>query len=203
MLEQKLLHRLLRVIVQGQGAATAAQMQAAGIDEQDLHRLVGEQVLMEEPPHRFTLADPLVDIDVLVFAHWAVPQGVFGGLTALVSHHLSVAQLVALDIYLPASSAAPVAVAGIPLHPRMLSPELWSFGVTSLMPALPGEVAVPVYTPAVAVAQVLSATDIALEDCQDTVLTYLAYFGRDPALHEAISQYHLTMQLVDQVIAAA
>jgi hypothetical protein len=202
MSEQSLLERMLQLISQKQGVISATQLQAGGITPQDLHLLLDEHVLREETPDRYVLAEPLVDIDALVLAHWAVPQGVFGGLTALVYHALSVAQLVAFDVFVPDGVVVPPIVADMPLRRHVLSHDLLSFGVAPLTPSLPGTVAVPLFSPAIAVAQVVADLSLMEEDRMDAICEYLAQFGRDPALAVALHRYEIAPTVIDDLMTS-
>ena len=200
--EQQFIDQVLPILIQGQGRATTAQLQSQGITAQELDPLVAHQVLAKSAPDTYILSEPLVDIDVLVLAHWAVPSAIVGGLTALVYRSFSVAQLVALDLFVLDGVAIPDRIGDMAVRRHVLPPQLLAYGVTSLTPSLPGSVAVPMFTPAIALAQILSDAITPEETCQDAVLAYLAEYDRDQNLTDALSRYGVTPTRIDQLVAA-
>jgi len=58
------------------------------------------------------------------------------------------------------------------------------------------------FTPAIALAQILSDAITPEETCQDAVLAYLAEYDRDQNLTDALSRYGVTPTRIDQLVAA-
>lgn len=203
MTEQRLVDLALAVIVEGRGVATTECLRARGLSAEHLAILVAERLLVTDGDGQYELAEPLVDLDPLVLAHWAVPTGIFGGVTALVYRYLSVARLPALDVFVSEGVTVPAVVADTPLRRHVLPPSLLAVGVDTLTPSLPGTVAVPFFTPTVALAQTLADRTIAAETCQDAVLEYLAAFGRDAALADALERYQVAPSAIDTLVAQA
>ncbi len=162
-----------------------------------------QNVLSETASHCYELTHPLVDIDALVLAYWAVPTGIFGGLTALVYRGLSLAPLVAFDIFVTEGTSVPARVADMPLRRHALPAHLLHEGVAPLTPSLPGTVAVPMFAPAVAVAQVVADPTLADEDREDAVLEYLATYSNDAALADALRLYAIPKATITELVQTA
>ncbi len=67
--------------------------------------------------------------------------------------------------------------------------------MTQVYPAQPGDVAVTMYTPAVAVAQTLADPYYMEETREDCVNTYVQDYGLDAALLEAAARYGVEAKL--------
>jgi hypothetical protein len=72
-----------------------------------------------------------------------------------------------------------------------LPEELRAYGVTRVYPAQPGDVAVAMYAPAVAVAQTLADPYYMEETREDCVSTYVQDYSLDAALREAAARYRV------------
>lgn len=189
-------HRLVEEMVRHQGAVDADQLQAAGYSLADIHHLLADRVLVPDTSPaeagHLVFPEPTLYIDTLVLIQWRLPQGVFGGRTALVFHELSVVWPKEIDVCVPDELVEWVRAEmprDLGVLPFTLPDALRTYGVTQVYPSQPGDVPVAMYSPAVAVAQTLAEpyyTEEVQEDCVDT---YIQDYGVDAALREAVALY--------------
>lgn len=193
--------RLVGVLVQHHGIVDEAQLRTAGYALAEVRQLLVDRVLVPADAGRagkYVFPDPALYIDSLVLIQWRLPAGIFGGRTALIFHDLSVVWPVAIDVCVPADLLDHVH-ATMPhefgVRPFTLSKDLRTYGVTQVYPAQPGDVAVAMYAPAVAVAQTLADPYYMEETREDCVNTYVQDYGLDAALHEAAARYGVGTKL--------
>ena len=195
-------------------------------DEHTAHNATGEVGAVHGAAPWYHLAEPDLYIDGLILALWEAPATTpvtIGRLTALEYYGLSVAAVDWIDLAVPegaslpatasktavlgeapitpsASPAAPaVALAALPpldLRPFHLPRDLWAFGRTTVTPGLPGTIAIPMYSPAVALAQALADPTMDLDSLTDALLRYLGQWGEDEALQTAVRRYDVVRQLL-------
>jgi len=184
---------LVTLICRHAGRVSAADLIAAGYDDATIAGWVDERVLRREPDDgRYALDSPDVYVDVLIQALWELPEGIIGHLSALEYHGLSVAWLQQVDV----AVRRPPPSASARIHPFLVPESLWGYGVERIVPSLPGDVDIPMYTPAVAMAQVLRDPDWDFETAADALSGYLGIRGSaDAALCEAATRYGVMEQL--------
>src|SRR5260370_20659733 len=95
--------RLVEVLVRHHGVVDASQLQAAGYSPAEIRHLLADRVLVPAETGSYVFPDPALYIDMLVLAQWRLPEGIFGGRTALVFPHLSVVWPAQVDVWLPAA----------------------------------------------------------------------------------------------------
>jgi hypothetical protein len=191
---------LVTLICSHSGHVTLEDLRAAGFTDALIDAWEHQAVLTGDPSGGYQLASPDVYVDWLIQALWELPAGIIGHLTALEYHGLSVAWLRQVDVGVrrPPPPTVPARVRPFPV------PEaLWDFGVEHVIPALPGTITIPMYTPAVALAQVLADLSVDLESASDASARYLSERGMDVALQEAAACYGVTEGLQRLVRASA
>lgn len=190
--------RLVGVLVRHHGAVDDGQLRAAGYAPAEIRQLLAARVLVPGEAGSYVFPDPAVYIDMLVLVQWQIPEGIFGGRTALIFHDLSVVWPAQFDVCVPANRLEQ-SRAGVPqefaVRPFTLPEDLRTYGVTQVYPAQPGDVAVAMYAPAVAVAQTLADPYYMEETREDCVNTYIQDHGLDTALREAVERYGVTAKL--------
>jgi hypothetical protein len=190
--------RLVEVLVRHHGVVDASQLQAADYSPAEIRHLLADRVLVPAETGSYVFPDPALYIDMLVLVQWRLPEGIFGGRTALVFHDLSVVWPVQFDVCVPADLLDHVR-AEVPqdlgVRAFTLPEDLRTYGVTPVYPAQPGDVAVAMYTPAVAVAQTLADPYYMEETREDCVNTYVQDYGLDAALLEAAARYGVEAKL--------
>jgi hypothetical protein len=149
-------------------------------------------VLLRDSSNHYRLVDPDVYIDWLIQALWLVPDGIIGHLTALEYHGISVAWLRAVDVGVCHPQPAMEQI-----HLFQVPAPLWQYGVTEVYPSLPGAIAIPMYSPPVALAQVLADPACDLESAADALIRYVGEHGIDPSLHAAADRYGVSERLKD------
>lgn len=183
---------LILLICQHRGTLTHAQLLVAGFRDSTITTWLQQGVLVQTLAHHYELAEPDVYIDWLLQALWHVPDGIIGHLTALEYYGISVAWIREVDIGV---QHPPVPMARI--HQFEVPTTLWQYGVTTIYPSLPGPIAVPMYTPPVALAQVLADPTCDIESAADAVQRYISEYGLDEDLHEAAVRYGIWERLND------
>jgi hypothetical protein len=190
--------RLVKVVVHHHGAVDEVQLRAAGYSPAEVRRLLADHVLVPDAAGGYVFPDPGLYIDSLVVIQWRLPEGIFGGRTALIFHDLSVVWPVQFDVCVPADLLDDIR-AEVPqdlgVRAFTLPEDLRTYGVTQVYPAQPGDVAVTMYTPAVAVAQTLADPYYMEETREDCVNTYVQDYGLDAALLEAAARYGVEAKL--------
>jgi hypothetical protein len=193
--------RLVEVLVQHHGVVDEGQLQAAGYSPAEIRRLVADRVLVPADAGgggSFVFPDPALYIDMLVLNQWRLPEGIFGGRTALVFHDLTVTLPKEFDVCVPADRLdhiCAVVPQDLGVRAFTLPEDLRTYGVTQVYPAQPGDVAVAMYAPAVAVAQTLADPYYMEETREDCVNTYVQDYGLDAALREAAERYGVGARL--------
>ncbi|HEV7126950.1 MAG TPA: hypothetical protein VGN32_05855 [Ktedonobacterales bacterium] len=193
--------RLVGVLVRHQGAVTARQLKAAGYSAGELRHLLADRVLVPTDASDDTVygfPDPAVYIDMLVLVQWRLPEGIFGGRTALVFYDLTVTLPKGFDVCVPSALTdreRAVLPENLGVRPFTLPEALRTYGVTRVYPAQPGDVPVAMYTPSVAVAQTLADEYYMEETREDCVNTYVQDYGLDTALLEAAERYSVSERL--------
>lgn len=190
--------RLIGVLVRHHGIVDDAQLRAAGYAPAEIRRLLADRVLVPAEPGSYVFPDPALYIDSLVLIQWRLPEGIFGGRTALIFHDLSVVWPAQFDVCVPAELLDRVH-ARVPedlgVRAFTLPEDLRTYGATHVYPEQPGDVPVAMYTPAVAVAQTLADPYYMEETREDCVNTYIQDYGLDAALLEAAARYGVDAKL--------
>ena len=211
---------LIEVICAHRGALAWADLRHAGYPTRTIRAWLEAGMLWQDASGAYRLAEPEIYIDELILALWTLPEEApvtIGGLTALEYHGYSVANVTWVDVALPTPfpphDVAPTRAATeivtepgadaasdaeqllptppLPLHPFHLPADLWAYGREAVTPGLPGTVAVPMYHPAVALAQILADPTMDLDSLTDATLRYTGYRGEDDALHAALRRYNV------------
>ncbi len=181
---------LLDLVTANQGVVTQAQLQAAGYPLAQVRRLCREHVLTRDGAGRYRLANELGCFDGRVLLQWAVPGGILAARTALIYHELSLALPREADVCVPADWSGEVPL-GFRVHVLRLPPDLRDYGVMTVYPDPPGTVRVAMYSPAVAVAQVLS-DEYYSQELQDEALWMYRQRYPEGDLEAALRRYHVT-----------
>jgi len=212
---------LIDLVCERRGHISDNDLRRAGFTAQTIQGWLGEHLLVQAATqaatvageaargatHWYHLAEPDLYIDGLILALWEVPAATpvtIGRLTALEYYGLSVAAVDWVDLAVPGDAPLPVtaprtAIRGepLPLELRLfqLPRDLWTFGRTTVMPGLPGSVAIPIYRPAVALAQALADPTMDPDSLTDALLRYLGQWGEDAALQTAVRRYDVERRL--------
>jgi hypothetical protein len=184
---------LVTLICRHAGRVSAAELHAAGYNDATIAAWVEEEVLRHDSVDgRYALDSPDVYVDVLIQALWEIPEGIIGHLSTLEYHGMSVAWLWQVDVAVQRSPAS----TSVRVRPFLVPEHLWRYGVEQIVPSLPGTIAIPMYTPAVAMAQVLRDPDWDVETAADALSGYFGMRGSaDAALAEAAARYGVMDQL--------
>ena len=191
---------LVTLICHHSGRVTREELHAAGFADALIDAWEHQAVVTRDPSGRFQLASPDVYVDWLIQAHWDIPDGIIGHLTALEYHGLSVAWLRQVDVGV---RRLPLPSASARVSPFHVPEALWDFGVEHVTPTLPGAVTILMYAPAVALAQVLADHNVDLESATDALARYLSEHEVDGALREAATCYAVSERLQQFVRATA
>lgn len=190
--------RLVGVLVRHHGVVEDGQLRAAGYAPAEIRQLLADRVLVAGEARSYVFPDPALYIDMLVLIQWQIPEGIFGGRTALIFHELSVVWPAQFDVCVPANRLDHARATGLQelgVRPFTLPEHLRTYGVMPVYPAQPGDVAVAMYGPAVAVAQTLADQYYMEETREDCVNTYIQDYGLDDALLEASERYGVRAKL--------
>jgi hypothetical protein len=190
---------LVAVVCASNGLVPRARLRAQGFANDLITAWIRTGVLAEADGDHLRLASPDVYIDPLIQALWRVPDGVIGGLAALEYYGLSTVWAPEIQIAIGAPRALepslPGALAGAAIHPLVVPGDLARYGVDHVLPSLPGSVAIAMYTPAVALAQVLADQDCDEETVDDAVARYVGLHGLSTAEREAARRYGVADRL--------
>lgn len=185
---------LINLTCHHQGVVTQTLLSEAGFDRVQVQQWCKQHILSQIDQERYQLHEDVISIyvDGIVQMQWAVPEGIFGRTTALIYHHLTVAQPYIWDICVPAewSGALP---SGVNIQLFTLPPSLHHYGVTTIYPRLPGGVPVAIYSPAVAVMQVLLDENADPRVQKECVWMYRGFRGDEEALQEAAARYQVSL----------
>lgn len=190
--------RLVGVLVRHHGTVAEDQLRAAGYSAARIRRLLTRHVLVPTKAGGYVFPDPALYIDALVLIQWRLPDGIFGGRTALVFHDLTVALPKEFDVCVPEAlrdRMRTLVPQDLAVRPFTLPDTLRTYGVMQVYPSQPGDVPVAMYRPAVAVAQTLAEPYYTAEVQEDCVSTYVQEFGLDAALREAVARYGVEARL--------
>lgn len=185
---------LIDLVCDHHGMVTEVQLGAAGYTSAHIQQLLQEEQLVQVAPalYRLTIEWELTLVDRLVLVHWAVPEGIIGGRTALNEYRITLCIPPEVDLCVPPGwrGADPP---GFHLHSFELPPELREYGVMLITPDRPGNVPVAMYSPAVAVAQTLADPYYDQETQDQSVWLYRQYIGDEKALREAAQRYQVVL----------
>lgn len=132
-------------------------------------------------------------VDSWVLTQWAIPEGIFGRLSAMLIHDLSVANPRQIDLCVPLGWKSPLPRT-YEVRPFVLPPELRNSGVMTVYPSPPDIVPIAVYNPAVAPVQMLADEGEYAEYQQDAYWSYRSSPKWDErAFQEAAERYQLKM----------
>lgn len=189
---------LIDLIIEHQGAVTQAQLLAAGYTADQIQDLWKKRILTRrlwtgKHDGRYTLTDLFAFVDGLVFTQWAVPEGIIGRLSAISFHDLTVAFPMWTDVCVPPGWKSPLP-RNFALRPFVLPPELRDYGVMTVYPSLPGDVPITIYSPAVALVQMLADEGEYEEYKQDALWMYRHFYKKDEReLQEAAARYQIAV----------
>jgi hypothetical protein len=189
---------LIDLIIEHQGAVTEAQLLEAGYTADQIQDLWKKRVLTRrlwtgKRDGRYTLTNVFAFVDGLVLTHWAAPEGIIGRLSALVFHELTVALPIWIDVYVPPGWKSPLP-RNFGLRPFVLPPELRDYGVMTVYPSPPETVPIAMYSPAVALVQMLADEEGYEEFKQEALWMYRHFYEKDEReLQEAAERYQITV----------
>lgn len=189
---------LVALVCASNGLVPRGEALAHGFTAQQIAEWLQNGVLTEVGGDQLRLTSPDVYIDPLIQALWLVPDGVIGGLTALEYYGLSTVW--APDIQIAVSAPRPLeplprSLSSSAIRPLVLPSDLFLYGIERVVPSLPGSVTIAMYSPAVALAQILADQDCDEDTLNDAVVRYLGVRGLSSEERAAAERYGVAARL--------